>query len=82
MPWATIDIGHGIHWFGDPRIATQISVTDGEVMLTDEFEHFSQFYGPCVRSSENKNVTDTQKELLLWTWKLGIIMYCIQELMK
>ena len=30
------------------------SVTQGEVMLTDEFEHLSQLCGPCVRSSKNK----------------------------
>ena len=34
-------------------------------MLTNEFENFSQFCGPCVGSTENQNVTDPQKGLLL-----------------
>ena len=51
-------------------------------MLTDEFDHFYQFCGTCVGYSENKNVTDPQKELLIWHWKLGISMYRIQEFMK
>ena len=51
-------------------------------MLTGEFKTFSQFYGPCVGYSENKNMTDPQNELIMCHWKLGIIMYRIQELMK
>ena len=57
-------------------------ITEGEVMLTDRFEHFSQFCGPCVGSSKNQKVTDTQKGLLLWNWNLGISMYSIKYLMK
>ena len=50
-------------------------------MLTDKFD-ILQFCGPCVVSIENKNVTDTQRELLICHCKLGISMYHIQELMK
>ena len=56
--------------------------TEGYVILTGEFELFYQFCGTCVGSNENQNVTDPQKELLIWHWKLGISMYCIQEFMK
>ena len=38
-----------------------ISVIEIEVVLTDEFDHFSCFYGPCIVSRENKNVNDPQK---------------------
>ena len=37
---------------------------------------------PNVASDENTNLTNAQKELLLWHWKLGISMPRIQELMK
>ncbi len=39
---------------------------------------------PCVGNSENKNLTSpqTQRELLLWHWKLSINMYWVQELMR
>ena len=43
-------------------------------MITDEFDRFYQFCGPCVGYSENKNVTDPQKELLLLHCNLGISM--------
>ena len=64
--------------FGSIVTDVYSSGTEGEVILTGEFENLSQFCGPCVGSSENKNVTDTQKELLLWPWKLGISMQRIQ----
>ena len=51
-------------------------------MLTDEFDNFSQLCEPWVGSSENQNVTDPQKELLVWHWKLSISMYRIQEFIK
>ena len=47
--------------FGGLRTDTDSSGTEGEVIITDKFDHFSQFCGPCVGSSENKNVTDPQK---------------------
>jgi hypothetical protein len=36
---------------------------------------------PCVGNLENKKLTSTKRELLLWHWKLGINMYWVQELM-
>ena len=58
--------------FVNLRIDIDSSGIEGEFMLTDEFEIFSQFCGPCVGYSENQNVTDPQKELLPWQRKLGI----------
>ena len=75
----------GLYYLGlfiNLRTDTYSSVTEGEVMLTGKFEHFSQFCGPCVGSSENQNVTDTQNKFLLCRWKLGIIVYLIQEFIK
>jgi hypothetical protein len=36
---------------------------------------------PLVTDPSNVNLTPGQKELLLWHWRLGINMSCIQELM-
>ncbi len=41
---------------------------------------FSSF--PCVGGLENKNLSMPQKELLLWHWKLGIGMQCVQSMMR
>ena len=71
-----------MYFFGDIRTYIYIRRIYGEAMLTDKFDHFSQLWGPCVGSSENQNMTDIPKELLIWNWKLGISMYHIQELMK
>ncbi len=37
---------------------------------------------PCVGDAENANLTSPPRELLLWHWKLGMIMYGVQELMR
>jgi hypothetical protein len=34
-----------------------------------------------VGAAKNENISVAQKELLKWHWKLGIGMYCIQEMM-
>ncbi len=44
-------------------------------------KHYSHFCNPCVGTTENENLSAPQKELLKWHWKLGISMYCIQEMM-
>ncbi len=45
-------------------------------------EHYLCFCGLCVGTSENENLFPApQKKLLKWHWKLGISMYCIQEMM-
>ena len=41
-------------------------------MIKNEYEHYTQFCGLCVGSSENQNMFYAQKELLLWHWRLGI----------
>ncbi len=43
---------------------------------------FRFFCGACVGAAENENISAAQKELLKWHWKLGIGMYCIQEMMR
>ncbi len=45
-------------------------------------KHHSHFCGPCVGTTENENLSAPQKELLKWHWKMGIGMYCIQEMMR
>ena len=57
---------------------------DGWGMSTveDEFDHYAGFCGPCVASDDNISLSNAQKELLLWHWKLGVSMDRIQELMK
>ena len=42
-------------------IDRDISVTEREVILTDEFDHFSQLCEPCVGYSKNEDVTYPQK---------------------
>jgi hypothetical protein len=36
---------------------------------------------PCVGGLVNENLTMTQKELLLWHWRLGVGMQRIQAIM-
>ncbi len=45
-------------------------------------KHILYFCGPCIGTTENENLSATQKELLKWHWKLGISMYHIQEMMR
>ena len=47
--------------FGYLRTDIDSIGTEGEVILTGKFEHFSKFFGPCIGSIKNKNVTDPQK---------------------
>ena len=44
-------------------------------------ESYTQFCGPCVETVEIKNLSNAQKELLLWHWRWGISMHHIQDLM-
>ena len=52
-----------------------------ESMVKNDFEHYTQYCGPCVETTENENLSNAQKELLLWHWRWGISMHRIQELM-
>ena len=53
-----------------------------ESMVKNKFEHYPQLCGPCVGTTENENLSNSQKELLLWHWRWRIIMHHIQELMS
>ena len=35
-------------------------------MIKNKYEHYTQFCGPCVGSSENQNLSNAQSNLLLW----------------
>ena len=47
-----------------------------------EFGTIAQAMMPCVSVKQNQNLSQGQKELLLWHWKLGTGMQRIQELMR
>ena len=71
-----------IDFFG--YIQTSTEMVNGkrgfEITIKNEYEHYTKFCGPCVGASENKNLSNAQKELLLWNCKWGISMYRIQEM--
>ena len=66
--------------FGDIQTSKDmISGKNGyENMIKNEYEHYTQFCGPCVGSSENQNLSNFQKKILLWHWIWGISMHLIQ----
>ena len=45
-------------------------------------EYYKHFCGPCVGATGNENLSAPQKELLKRHMKLGISMFCIQEMMR
>jgi hypothetical protein len=45
-------------------------------------QKFFRIFVVLVWAAENENISAAQKELLKWHWKLGIGMYCIQEMMR
>ena len=51
-------------------------------MIKNEYENYTQLCGPCVGSSENQNMSNAHKELLIWNWRWGISMHRIKEMMK
>ena len=57
-----------IDFFGDLQNSTEmVNVKRGfESMIKKEYEHYTQFYGPCVGASENQNLYNAQKKLFLW----------------
>ena len=69
--------------FGDLQTSNDmINGKNGyEYMVKNEFEHCTQFCGPCVGTMENENLSNSQNELLLWNWRWGISMNRIQEMM-
>ena len=38
-------------------------------LLASEFQHITQFFGPCIYNKENENLTAPQEEELLFHWK-------------
>ena len=40
-----------------------------ENMINNEYEHYTQFCGTCVSSSENQNLYNSQKKNFLWHWR-------------
>ncbi len=69
----------GQHHFIDTLIDKNTSTKE---MLDHEFLPIPRFVAFFVGAASNANLSGPQKELLLWHWKLGISMYCIQELMR
>jgi hypothetical protein len=62
------------------KIFEQIDSVGSSIVTQSEQSFFPCFL--CVSDSENKNWSSSQRELLLWHWKLGINMYWVQELMR
>ena len=52
-----------------------------ESIVNNESEHYTQFCGPCVGTTENENLSNSQKELLLWHWRWVISMNSMQDMM-
>ena len=51
-------------------------------MIKNEYEPYNQFCCLCFGSSENQNLSNAQRDFLLWNWKWWISMHIIQEMMK
>ncbi len=56
--------------------------TSTKEMLYHELSTYSKICCHCVGTTSNVNLSGTQKELLLWHWKLGISRHQFQELMQ
>ena len=54
-----------LDFFGDLQISSElIKGKNGyEDMVKKEFEHYTQFCGPCIGTPENENLSNAQKEL-------------------
>ncbi len=48
--------------------------------IDHEFSTYSKIFCPCIDTASNANSSGPQKKLLVIHWKLGISVYCIQEL--
>ena len=40
-----------------------------ENMSKNDDEHYTQFYGTCVGSRDNQNLSNDHKEILIWNWR-------------
>ena len=72
-----------LDFFGD--LQTSYDMINGnngyDSMVNNKFEHYTKLCGPCVGTAENKNMYNSQKELLLWHCIREISMHCVWELM-
>ena len=73
-----------LDFFGDLQISSELikGKIGYEDMVKTEFEHYNQLCGPCVGTPENEKLSNAQKEILLWHWRWGISMHCIQGMMQ
>ena len=56
-----------LDFFGDLATTNDLWASDVECGLFEhDFEHYSNFCCPCVGSSSNENLSNAQRELLLW----------------
>ncbi len=65
------------HHFSDALIG---GTTPTKETLDNKFSINSKIFCPCIGTACKVNLSGPQKELLLWHWKFGISMYCIEEL--
>ena len=74
-----------LYLLGDLKTHNKIcySPIEKEVRLVEsEFEHHYKLCWHYVGHQDNENLSEPQKELLLWNLNLGFIMYQIQEMMR
>ena len=52
-----------LDFFGDLQISSELikGKSGYEGMVKNEFEHYTQFCGPCVGTHENENLSNAQK---------------------
>ena len=74
-----------LDFFGDLRMLRDyrllnLSVGTADDMSTMDPQHYFNFAGPSVASDNNQNLSDAQKELLMWHLRTGYSMYHLQHL--
>ncbi len=69
----------GRHHFLDALLC---GTTPTNETLDRELSTYSEICWPFVGTAFNANLSGPQKELLIWHWKPGNSMHCIQELMQ
>ncbi len=67
------------HYFSDALLG---QTTPTKETIHREFSTYFKICCPCDGSASNANLSQSQKELLLWYWKLGISMYHIHKVMQ
>ena len=54
---------------------------ESDFVFKQEFDAFQAMFCPCVGEDSNANLTNPQRELLLWHWRLGCSMRRVQQMM-